>query len=124
MLKIYLARHGQDRDNVKGILNGHRDEPLTELGMQQAATLAEEIRDADITFEAVYTSPLQRAHATAQAITEVLDIEEPVVMPKLIERDFGVMTGKPIKDIKLLCAPNIIETDQVASLSSSGRDVV
>jgi len=32
VLNIYVARHGQDRDNSNGILNGHRDEPLTELG--------------------------------------------------------------------------------------------
>ena len=36
MLKIYLTRHGQDVDNANGILNGHRDQPLTELGVGQA----------------------------------------------------------------------------------------
>ena len=32
MLKIYIARHGQNEDNANGILNGHRDLPLTDIG--------------------------------------------------------------------------------------------
>jgi broad specificity phosphatase PhoE len=36
MLKLYLARHGQNLDNANGILNGHRDEPLTKKGMEKA----------------------------------------------------------------------------------------
>ena len=41
MMKIYLARHGQDKDNENGILNGHRDTALTELGLSQAKEIAE-----------------------------------------------------------------------------------
>ena len=44
MLKIYLARHGQSSDNKNAILNGHRDEPLTKIGRQQAEELADRIR--------------------------------------------------------------------------------
>ncbi len=36
MLKIYLMRHGQNLDNLNGILNGHRDEPLTEKGSRSS----------------------------------------------------------------------------------------
>ena len=41
MLKIYLVRHVQNKDNADGILNGHRDEPLTDLGFAQAHETAE-----------------------------------------------------------------------------------
>jgi len=118
MLKIYLARHGQDGDNVKGILNGHRDEPLTELGLEQAATLAKAIKNAGITFGAVYSSPLRRAYKTAETVTDELGMAKPVVDPELIERNFGVMTGKAIRDIKALCAPDIIETPHAANGSN------
>lgn len=60
MLKIYIARHGQDKDNVRGILNGHRDEPLTILGQNQAKDLAEKIKEAGIKFDKIYSSPLKR----------------------------------------------------------------
>jgi probable phosphoglycerate mutase len=115
MLKIYLARHGQDKDNANGILNGHRDEPLTELGLEQARTLAREIKNAGIGFDAVYSSPLRRAYKTAETITEALGMDKPVVEPDLIERNFGIMTGKAIRDIKTLCAPDIIKTPHIAS---------
>lgn len=44
MLNIYIVRHGQDEDNQNGILNGHRDMPLTELGKTQAQQLAQKIK--------------------------------------------------------------------------------
>jgi broad specificity phosphatase PhoE len=123
MLRIYLARHGQDRDNVNGVLNGHRDEPLTELGIQQAKTLVREIKGAGIAFDAVYSSPLKRAYKTAETITDTLGVEKPTVMPDLIERNFGVMTGKLIKDIATLCAPDIIQADPICYfLSPEGAE--
>ena len=123
MLKIYLARHGQDQDNAKGILNGRRNEPLTDLGNGQAKTLAGEIKDAGLTFDAVYSSPLGRAYTTAETVTDTLGIAKPIVMEDLIERDFGIMTGKPTKDIPTLCAPDIVQTDTICYfLSPEGAE--
>ncbi len=123
MRKIFLARHGQNQDNAEGILNGHRDRPLTGSGVRQAQELANGIRIQGLTFGVVYTSPLVRASKTAETVCEVLDISPPKVMPSLIERDFGVMTGKLAKDIKELCAPDIIETETVTYfLSPEGAE--
>ncbi|MDE2019460.1 MAG: histidine phosphatase family protein [Patescibacteria group bacterium] len=123
MLKIYLARHGQDKDNASGILNGYRDEPLTELGLEQAKTLAKEIVAAGLHFDAVYSSPLRRAYTTAETITDALGIAKPVVMQDLIERDFGIMTGKATKDITKLCAPDILQADPITYfLSPEGAE--
>jgi probable phosphoglycerate mutase len=114
MLNIYLARHGQDEDNANGLLNGHRDNPLTELGKNQARTLAQHIKEKGLSFEKIYASPLQRAHATAKIIAVELDYPEPTVKPDLIERDFGVMAGKKIADIEKLSGPDLICSDQVS----------
>jgi broad specificity phosphatase PhoE len=123
MRKIHIARHGQNEDNANGILNGHRDTPLTGLGMRQAQELGCGIRKAGLTFDAVYTSPLVRASKTAEIVCEVLDIPPPNVIASLIERNFGVMTGQLAKDIKKLCAPDIIETDTVTYfLSPEGAE--
>ncbi len=110
-MKIYLARHGQNEDNAEGILNGHRDRPLTELGIHQAYELAEGIENLGLAFDAVYCSPLVRARETAEVACEKLGLPAPTVLKSIIERDFGVMTGKPICDIKKLCAPDILETE-------------
>lgn len=111
MLKIYLTRHGQNLDNFNGILNGHRDEPLTAKGIEQAHELAGKIKETGIKFDQIYVSPLQRAFETGKIIAESLHHEAPIIEPLLIERDFGVMTGEKISDIEKLCAPNIIKAE-------------
>ena len=122
MLHIYLARHGQNVDNVNGILNGHRDLPLTKLGEQQAAETAAHIKEAQLHFDAVYCSPLQRAKHTAEIICTEIGHTPPTVHEKLIERDFGTMTGKPISSIKELCT-DILETDVITYfLSAEGGE--
>jgi broad specificity phosphatase PhoE len=114
MLRIYLARHGQNEDNANGILNGHRDLPLTELGVRQAHELAGNIKAAGIKFDKIYCSPLSRAKRTAEIIAEAEGLEQPEVLPELIERDFGVMTGKSVKNIAEVCGEeNVLKTDTI-----------
>lgn len=113
MLKIYLARHGQNVDNLNGILNGHRDEPLTALGEEQAHTTASYIKEAGLTFDAIYSSPLKRALKTAEIIADDLNLPQPKVDADLIERDFGILSGEPTSRIEELCAPDIIKTDTI-----------
>lgn len=123
MLKIYFVRHGQNEDNANGILNGHRDLPLTDIGRRQARALAEKIKARHMTFDTVLVSPLQRAAETAEIIAGVNHLSQPIIEPKLIERDFGVMTGKAQKKIEKLCAPDIIKTDStVYFLSPQGAE--
>lgn len=123
MLKIYLVRHGQNEDNANGILNGHRDLPLTEIGIAQAREVAEKIKDAGLKFDVVLSSPLSRAFVTAEIISEVNGLSWPKVMPELIERDFGVMSGKPQSSIEAVCAPDIIKTETVTYfLSPEGAE--
>lgn len=113
MLKIYIARHGQNEDNANGILNGHRDMPLTAIGERQAHELADGIKAQDLTFDAVYTSPLSRASRTAEVVCQTLGLPKPVVLDVLIERDFGSMTGQLAVDIEKLCAPDIVKTETI-----------
>ncbi len=114
MLKLYLARHGQNEDNAEGVLNGHRDRPLTEKGMEQAHEVADKIKESGIHFSHILTSPLIRAHTTADIIAKKVNFDGKVeVEPLLIERDFGVMTGVEQKRIEELCAPDILKTATV-----------
>lgn len=116
---ILIARHGQNVDNANGILNGHRDLPLTELGRQQARNLATGIVEQGIEVDAVYSSPLSRALETAHIVCRVAGVTiEPVVIPEMIERDFGVMTGESIHRVVELCSPNILYTDTITYMLS------
>jgi len=110
MNKIFLVRHGQDEDNANGILNGRRDTPLTKLGRQQAQTVAEKLRDNGI--EVIYASPLKRAYETARIVAETLGVDEVITDEHLMEREFGVLTGKPVADISKYSSKTL-QTDRV-----------
>jgi broad specificity phosphatase PhoE len=123
MSKIYLARHGQDEDNAAGILNGQRDTPLTQLGVEQAEVLAQKIKDLNLTIEKIYSSPLKRAYKTAEKVADVLSLPKPEKIDLLIERNFGVMTGKFVSDIEILCSPDIIKSTPITYfLSPEGSE--
>lgn len=97
MTNIYLVRHGEDQDNAKHVLNGHRDTELTNIGEKQAEKTGEELKKANI--KVIYSSPLKRAYDTAKIIAEKIGIKDIIIDDRLKERDFGVLTGKSIKEI-------------------------
>ncbi len=48
---------------------------------------------------------------------------KPSKLDLLIERDFGIMTGKPTKDIESWCSPDIIKTNTITYfLSPEGSE--
>jgi broad specificity phosphatase PhoE len=113
MLNIYMTRHGQDEDNANGILNGQRDTSLTDLGFSQVNKLVKFIEEKGIIFNKIYTSPLKRTCATASKLAEDLENVEIEILDDLIERDFGIMTGKKIVDIEKFYHLELIKTEKV-----------
>lgn len=97
MTKIFVVRHGQDEDNADGLLNGRRDRPLTELGRQQVNVTAQKLRGHGIV--AIYSSPSKRAAGTARIISPQICVPVIFLNSLLLERDFGILTGKPLTDI-------------------------
>jgi broad specificity phosphatase PhoE len=96
MVEILLARHGQTGDNAAGRILGRRDPPLTAVGVAQARQLAAALRHAALT--AVWTSPLQRARATAQIVGEELGLA-PAVQAALVESARGRWEGRPVAEL-------------------------
>ena len=64
--EVLLIRHGQQRVNREGSRDEQRDPPLTDHGQQQARLLGEALSTTN--FDAIYASPLKRAHETAKAV--------------------------------------------------------
>jgi broad specificity phosphatase PhoE len=90
MLNVYLLRHGQTQWNAEGNRYcGRTDIPLTERGVRQAEAVCAQL--SSISFEAIYSSPLNRAHHTAQLASGRSDV---ITDEKLIEVDFGQWEGK------------------------------
>jgi broad specificity phosphatase PhoE len=100
-MTIYLARHGQDFDNLQGLLNGRRDRDLTPLGYGQAKQLAENLAGKGIS--RIFCSPLKRACQTAKTVADSLGIGH-LILPKLRERDYGKFSGQPVALIPELMA--------------------
>lgn len=97
MAVFLLIRHGQNDmvgEKLAGRLPGVH---LNEDGQAQARRLAAET--AQLNLQAVYSSPLERAHETAEPIARVHGLTVEVV-PALIEIDFGDWQGKRLKKIK------------------------
>jgi len=85
MENIYLIRHGQDIDNSEGILNGHRDTPLTDLGISQAESLAKYLVEQKMVFAKIFASPLKRARKTAEIIA--LSLKQEVENEYFVNRE-------------------------------------
>jgi broad specificity phosphatase PhoE len=66
-MKLYFARHGQtDGNATNGKVSATYDEQLNQKGVEQAAKLAEELKN--IKFDTIISSPLRRAYRTAEII--------------------------------------------------------
>lgn len=85
-MNIYLTRHGQTDLNKKKLMQGRVDEPLNSTGIEQAKLAREKVKD--ISFDAVYSSPLDRAITTASIIGNI-DKDKVIIDDRIIEADFG-----------------------------------
>jgi probable phosphomutase (TIGR03848 family) len=96
-MRLYLVRHALC-DGVGSVLRGRAPGvSLNDEGREQAAWLAERLRDERL--HAIYSSPLDRARETAEAIAAPHQL--PVcIEPGLNEMDFGEWTGRTIRDLQ------------------------
>jgi ribonuclease H / adenosylcobalamin/alpha-ribazole phosphatase len=85
-----LVRHGQTEMSVAGRFAGRNDIPLTSVGVQQAAAVAERLARRGV--DLVVTSPLRRARETADAVADAAAAPL-TVDDDLAETDFGAWDG-------------------------------
>ena len=95
--RIIAVRHGETAWNVDTRIQGHLDIALNDTGRWQARQVARALADEPLA--AVYTSDLQRAHATAQAIAQASGAPL-VAEPGLRERSFGELEGRTFAEIE------------------------
>ena len=97
MKRLYLLRHGQTEFNVKKLVQGRCDSPLTNLGRQQAQTAAAWLKAHDVVPDKVVSSPLGRAMDTASLVATELLGPDAAVEPceGIIERCYGTFEEGP-----------------------------
>jgi broad specificity phosphatase PhoE len=88
--RLFLCRHGEPDETVRGRICGALDPGLSPTGVEQANMLAAALRDVPLA--AVYSSPQRRALETAGPVAALHDIV-PVEEDGLREIDFGVLEG-------------------------------
>ncbi|MEP7215976.1 MAG: histidine phosphatase family protein [Anaerolineaceae bacterium] len=97
-MNLYLVRHAETAHNRNGVGLGRLDEPLTDLGMLQAASVAE--RFTSVKLDRLFTSPLRRALETARAIGAGYGVPAAEVRDELIEMDVGLTEGMAFSAVR------------------------
>ena len=129
---IWLTRHGQTNLNHARLMQGRVNEPLNEAGIRQAEQMREKIlqKYPGLLFDAVYSSPLDRAVTTASIIGGI-PRESVILDDRILETDFGKYERKnyyllgPVMTLywalpEVFPAPKTVES--VSSMVSRSRD--
>lgn len=103
---FYFLRHGQTGRNALRIFQAV-DEPLSELGLQQAAHAAELLAGEPI--RTIVCSDARRAFDTAHTVAAALRLA-PTAQAELRERNFGALIGTSSAHIDWACEPEGGET--------------
>ena len=90
--RICLVRHGETAWNAERRLQGHIDIPLNPRGLSQAEATARSLARAGERFAALYSSDLQRARQTAEAVARAHGLAA-THDARLRERHYGVLQG-------------------------------
>ena len=94
--KVMVVRHCEAEGNINRVFQGHTNAAVSTNGRKQLDLL--QIRCRNLPIDIIYTSPLQRAYATAEAINEFHQV--PIrVCDDLIEINGGVWEGKKWADL-------------------------
>ncbi len=95
--QLILVRHGETVHNVAGIAQGWNDSALSPAGQEQVRRLAERLRAVEV--DVIYSSTLQRALATAQAISAATGA--PIhTLDELREMNYGGWEGRSFLDVR------------------------
>lgn len=69
--ELYLVRHAETLFNIKRMLQGWTDSPLTEHGVEQAERVGRYLAHEGINFDHAYASTLTRSQTTLEHITDM-----------------------------------------------------
>jgi len=96
MSRLLLVRHGETELKSSKRLWGHTDVKLSALGLKQAERLRDRLATQKI--DAIYSSDLQRALATAKVIASRYQVEV-TACAELREINFGKIEGLNFEEI-------------------------
>ena len=96
---ICVIRHGRTALNAQKVFRGHLDSPLDDRGEQQAELTGKLLADIDL--NVIYTSPLQRAVQTAEAVSKYQkNVVKVVPHQGFMDLSYGQWEGKTYDEVK------------------------
>lgn len=101
MTRVIIVRHGQSTYNIEKRIQGRTDaSSLTPKGCDDAGKAGKAL--SSISFQAIYSSPLQRAKSTAEIIRSQLATQAPVIQidEQLVEVDLPLWAGMTTSEVK------------------------
>ena len=116
---LVVWRHGRTPWNVADRFQGHTDVALDELGVAQARAAAPVL--AALRPDAIVTSDLVRARATAACLAELTGLE-PVVDPRLRETDGGAWEGRTGAELARTDGDNYRQWRAGADVAAGGAE--
>jgi broad specificity phosphatase PhoE len=91
-MKHYFVRHGESEANTQHVISNRASHfGLTELGRQQADSIAEKLRDIPVS--SIFSSPILRAKETADIVSRTFYLPYQVT-EALREYDCGYLEGR------------------------------
>ena len=99
--RICFVRHGETNWNAERRMQGHIDIPLNAKGISQAERLANALIGVKHSFDVIYSSDLERALHTANAVASALSLDVQIT-PRLRERNVGKLQGLLLAEAPVL----------------------
>ncbi|CAG2166291.1 unnamed protein product, partial [Oppiella nova] len=115
---LTLVRHGQTVANRVKIIQGQSDTKLSDIGVKQAAQLAQHL---DCTqFDIIFASDLSRALDTAKIVVKSNDRIQTDV--RLRERSFGVIEGQSLDVLKAEATKHGFPANKLSQFTPEGGE--
>lgn len=124
MVRLCLVRHGETAWNIERRIQGQIDIPLNAHGEVQAQATAGAL--APVRFDAMYSSDLSRAHATANAVAERQG-QTLFSEPALRERNYGAFQGLTYAEAEVRFPddyPRFIARDPAYAFPDGGESLI
>lgn len=96
-MRAFIFRHGETDHNRDGMTQGREDNPLNDLGRQQAEAIAKAW--GGHRFGGIYSSPLVRARDTAAPLAAAVGVPV-VIREEIIEMDVGELGSLTSRELR------------------------
>lgn len=97
-MRVFLMRHGRTAMNAERMIQGRKNTLLNDTGIDQANIVARKIKERGLTFDRIYSSPLERALRTCEIATG-RERDDFVIEPRIAEMDFGALEGRKYEEL-------------------------